>query len=164
MFWAFSYRVLHYRHGGNIVTVFLDSLCMWCVEQTCWRTGSWRWYPSLNVWVQSLYCARQSIRFCVVTCVFLCQSIKNKHIKLCISPAPGRSPKLTGVIKFTHVHLRRVVSSTVPPWPSHWKYFWDSLCGVWNKRASVWTFWIPSPHCAWQFICSFVGYMCFPVS
>ena len=49
--------------------------------------------------------------------------------------------------------------------------FWNSLCGVWNKRtggleagdvAPVWILWIQSPHCARQFRNSFVGYVRFP--
>ena len=66
------------------------------VKRTCWTTGSWRSCLSLEVvssipaWSTIIY------RFlCGVICVSLCQSIKIKNQQICISPAPGRSSKLT---------------------------------------------------------------------
>ena len=66
------------------------------VKRTCWTTGSWRSCLSLEV-VSSIPAVSTIIyRFlCGFICVSLCQSIKIKNQQICISPAPGRSSKLT---------------------------------------------------------------------
>ena len=66
------------------------------VKRTCWTTGSWRSCPCLEV-VSSIPAGSTIIyRFlCGLICVSLCQSIKIKPTNIYISPAPGRSSKLT---------------------------------------------------------------------
>ena len=86
-----------------------------------------------------------------------------------ISPEPGRSSKLTQVLKLTHVHFRRLVSCPLPPRPCHWNSLFVTVYVVRNERAGqltagdIWTLWVSAPYDAREFLCSFVGCIRFPV-
>ena len=92
-------------HSRRVVSCPVQPLaCYWScvfwrdfsgVKHMCCTTGSWRGCPSLEV-VSSIPAGSTIIyRFlCGLICVSLCQSIKIKP-KICLSPAPGRTSKLT---------------------------------------------------------------------
>ena len=82
---------------------------------------------------------RQFIGSFVGFYAFPCARASNLNQQICISPAPGRSSKLTHkqVLKLTPVHSRRVVSCPVQPRACHWNcVFWHNFSGV---KRSCWT-------------------------
>ena len=69
---------------------------------------------------------------------FPCARASKLNQQKCISPAPGRSSKLTHTgVELTPVHSRRVVSCPVQPRACHWScVFWRDFSGV---KRTCWT-------------------------
>ena len=108
------------------------------VKRTCWTIGSWRSCPSLEV-VGSIPAGSTIIYRFLCGLICPCARASKLNQEICISPAPGRSSKLTHthVLKLTPVHSRRVVSCPVQPRPCHWScVFWRDFSGV---KRTCWT-------------------------
>ena len=108
------------------------------VKRTCWTTGSWRSCPSLEV-VSSIPDGSRIIYLllCGLICVSLCQSIKINQ-EICISPAPGRTSKLThtGVEIDTCAFQTGCQLSSAATGMSLELRFWRDFSGV---KRTCWT-------------------------